>query len=33
MFRWVLARFCFSVMGISLAESGTYASGSMLLNR
>jgi hypothetical protein len=33
MFRWVLARSCFSAMEICLAESGTYASGSMLLGR
>jgi hypothetical protein len=33
MFRWVLARSCFSVMEICLAESGTYASGSMFLGR
>src|SRR5450432_511285 len=31
MFRWVLACFCCSVMEICLAESGTYASGSILL--
>src|ERR1700693_4234836 len=33
MFLWVLARSCFSVMEICLAESGTYASGSMFLGR
>jgi hypothetical protein len=33
MFRWVLARSCFSVMEICLAESGTCASSSMLLGR
>jgi hypothetical protein len=30
---WALARFCFSVMEFCLSESGTYASGSMLLGR
>src|ERR1700682_2384299 len=33
MFRWVLARSCFFVMEICLAESGIYASGSMFLGR